>query len=69
MIHHDEHGPVDVDLRENGPEWWAMGGEYCKCGHHVDGHLQQHLGTPQYVAGRCLVADCDCLAFRPLDNQ
>jgi hypothetical protein len=34
-----EH-PRDVDEREHGPEWWAMGGEVCKCGHTLDQHIE-----------------------------
>jgi hypothetical protein len=67
--HHDEHGPVrDVDP-EYGPEWWALGVEYCQCGHHYDAHLIQKVGPNEAIKGACIGPSCECSHFRPLDNQ
>lgn len=59
---YDEHGRVDIEREEVGPEWWAMGRELCQCGHHFDNHTS--------VIGPPVCQDCDaCDEFRPLDNQ
>lgn len=60
---------VDEDLRDHGPEWWAMGREYCTCEHHYDAHLIQSPRPGEFVKGACIAPSCDCREFRPLDNQ
>ena len=58
---HDVHGDVDAGIeREYGPEWWAMGGEYCTCEHHYDVHGSE---------GHCQIEGCVCGDWMPLDNQ
>lgn len=63
MSRYDEHGPVDLPDQDYGPEWWAMGQEYCVCGHPYDLHGSE---------GRCQFEDanrCECEGFRALANQ
>lgn len=59
----DEHGPIDIQTPDYGPEWWAAAGEFCRCQHHVDTHRQEHLGTPRYRARQCLMLGCNCAEF------
>lgn len=63
MIHHDEHGPVDADLREHGPEWWAMGGELCTCGHRLDKHREQVDNTDASAGIHMPCEQCACQDF------
>lgn len=66
MSRYDEHGPVDVDVHEHGPEWWAMGREVCRCGDPVDDHPEDPVGG----LFPCRRLDCNCPDFLPaLDNQ
>ncbi len=60
MSRHDEHGPVDVDERDHGPEWWAMGAELCSCGHRID-HHQERVDSADASAGTHWPCDdCAC---------
>jgi hypothetical protein len=58
-VSHDEHGRVDVEEHEHGPEWWAMDREFfCdSCGHSAYRHRERLTDSEPAPCGECACQD------------